>query len=366
MHPAQLVFTKTNYAFSQFVNVTAVDDAATENSAYDSHDGFPVVHSADSTDPVYSAGVAVFTPCQSIKTTIFDNDPAVSLSRQSMSVEEGGGNETYTVVLNAIPTSDVFVDVFAPSDIVPIEGLTFTVENWNVPQTVVVAAVDDGFDEEEFEVHTLVHAVRSEDLRGANDVAFWFRGASTFLSEGLVQVTVRDDDLDHGFVVSETKISVVEGQQTATFEIALKSEPFVVTEEGEEISVGITIILTTLKGELLLSAPVLHFDSENWSGPQTVEVGGGSSGLSLHAGGEAALFSFEIREDVDVVLSAGGLLSNQQTRQLFGSESGSQCGTGIGGRGGCPPASVVVFTADGARSGPRCGHHGSIQRLGPS
>jgi hypothetical protein len=73
-------------------------------------------------------------------------------------------------------------------------------------------------------------------------------------------------------VFSETKISVVEGQQTATFEIALKSEPFVVTEEGEEISVGIAIILTTLKGELLLSAPVLHFASENWSELQTVEV----------------------------------------------------------------------------------------------
>jgi hypothetical protein len=102
----------------------------TENTAYDSHDGFPVVHSADSTDPVYSAGVAVFTPCQSIETTVFDKDPAVSLSRQSMSVEEGGGNETYTVVLNSIPTSDVFVDVFASSDIVPIKGLTFTVENW--------------------------------------------------------------------------------------------------------------------------------------------------------------------------------------------------------------------------------------------
>ena len=77
--------------------MTAVDDAVTENSAYDSHDGFSVVHSADSTDPVYSAGVAVFTPCHSIETTIFDNDPAVSLSRQSMSVEEGGGNETYTI-----------------------------------------------------------------------------------------------------------------------------------------------------------------------------------------------------------------------------------------------------------------------------
>ncbi len=114
-----------------------------------------------------------------------------------------------------------------------------------------------------------MHAVRSEDLWYANDVAFWFHGASTFLSEEFVQVTVRDDDLDHGFVVSETKISVVEGQQTATFEIALKSESFVVTEEGEEISVGITIILTTLKGELLLSASALHFD---WSGPQTVEV----------------------------------------------------------------------------------------------
>ena len=71
----------------------------------------------------------------------------VTLSRQALTVPEGGSN-TYEVVLGHQPTGDVTVTVTvddtANNDVTTEEGsLVFTTANWNEPQTVTVRAAED-------------------------------------------------------------------------------------------------------------------------------------------------------------------------------------------------------------------------------
>ena len=96
--------------------------------------------------------------------TIIDNDErGVTVSVTELAVPEGGAG-TYTVVLHSAPTSPVTIDVtgMANTDVsVNTAQLTFTAENWDAPQEVVVAARDD--EDAVTETATLSHAVSGGD-----------------------------------------------------------------------------------------------------------------------------------------------------------------------------------------------------------
>lgn len=78
---------------------------------------------------------------------ISDNDAAgltVVESNGNTAVTEGGATDTYTVVLNTQPTSDVTVTLTPDAQVgVNPTTLTFTAANYNVAQTVTVTAADD-------------------------------------------------------------------------------------------------------------------------------------------------------------------------------------------------------------------------------
>lgn len=95
-------------------------------------------------------------------------------------VEEGGNTDTYQIVLNTPPTSNVTVtlDVDGQLDVGGGGGadvyLTFTPANALTPQTVTVAAVDDLIPESQ-QMSTIVHSTSSTDptydmLAGLDDV----------------------------------------------------------------------------------------------------------------------------------------------------------------------------------------------------
>ncbi len=76
----------------------------------------------------------------------------VVLSGGSTAVTEGGATDSFTVVLQSQPTSNVMVTVNGTADVSVAAGggaagssttLTFTPQNWNVAQTVTVTAVND-------------------------------------------------------------------------------------------------------------------------------------------------------------------------------------------------------------------------------
>jgi hypothetical protein len=134
---ATLTFTPADWNIPQTVTLTALDDLVTEGS----HTG-AVTHTATSADPSYN-GVVV----ADVVAGIADNETAgvlITPTDGATAVGEGGAMDTYSVVLISKPTADVTVTMAGlPQLSVTPLTLTFTPDNWNVPQTVTVAAVDD-------------------------------------------------------------------------------------------------------------------------------------------------------------------------------------------------------------------------------
>ncbi|MCA9133515.1 MAG: aspartyl protease family protein [Planctomycetales bacterium] len=142
-----LTFTPSNWNVPQTVLVTADDDTAEESF----HRSF-VRHISSSSDPAYDA---VGMP--RVVVNIVDNDyPGMMIipSNGSTDVTEGGITDKYQVVLTKAPAQDVTIttenvpnQVTAVSAATGSTSLVFTPQNWNVPQTVLVTAVDDNISE---------------------------------------------------------------------------------------------------------------------------------------------------------------------------------------------------------------------------
>ena len=86
---------------------------------------------------------------QTVSVSTTDNDTAgftVAQSGGSTTVAETGSTDTFTVVLNAQPTSNVVIFVVSSDTgeaTVSAGTLTFTNGNWDTPQTVTITGVDD-------------------------------------------------------------------------------------------------------------------------------------------------------------------------------------------------------------------------------
>ena len=109
--------------------------------------------------------------------------PAVTISETSLEIEEGD-SETYTVVLDTQPAGDVTVTLggITGTDLSPDKTtLTFTDQDWNIPQTVTVTAGQDR--DAADDTAELMHTVASADDRSYDG-----------LTAGSVDVTVTDDD----------------------------------------------------------------------------------------------------------------------------------------------------------------------------
>jgi hypothetical protein len=136
--PGSLVFTPANWSVPQTVAVSAANDAVAEGP----HAG-AIVHSATSADPNYN-GLAI----ADLAASIIDDDVAgviVAESGGATAVAEGGAGDAYTIVLTSQPVADVAISLSAGGQVsISPTALQFTAANWSVPQTVTVAAVNDG------------------------------------------------------------------------------------------------------------------------------------------------------------------------------------------------------------------------------
>ncbi|KAE9249549.1 hypothetical protein PF004_g3339 [Phytophthora fragariae] len=177
--PQRVVFTPANWNREQYVRLTAVDDALAEGRHY-----AVVTHSVASADPNFDGDDTPFLTGRNVTVQIDDNDLAgVSLSRQHVFVAEGGGNDSYDVVLTSRPWHPVKVVIMplhgtqtavapASSRTATEDGsaeLMFQPEDWDKPQRVVVSAVDDFDSEVEFgglyNGGPLLHYTESKDIR---------------------------------------------------------------------------------------------------------------------------------------------------------------------------------------------------------
>ncbi len=136
--PSQLTFTNGNWDAPQTVTITGVnDDFLATNSVTIS----VAVNDALS-DDVFDG-----QPDQTVAVTCTNDDGAgFTLSKTTATVGENGGTDTFTVVLNAKPTSNVVLTLVSSNTFeatVSPATLTFTSGNWNLPQSVTLSGVDD-------------------------------------------------------------------------------------------------------------------------------------------------------------------------------------------------------------------------------
>ena len=79
-------------------------------------------------------------------------------------VSEGGNSDTYQVLLNSQPTANVVVNLQPDAQAtVDQSTLTFTPENWSIPQTVTVNAVDDNVGENFSHPSVISHTISTTD-----------------------------------------------------------------------------------------------------------------------------------------------------------------------------------------------------------
>ena len=241
-----LLFHAMNWNAPQTVTVRAgEDDDGEDESVMLSHDpsgaDYGEVENAD------------------VSFTVADNDmKGATLSATALNVQENG-SATYTLVLNTEPVGgavSVPLGVGVAANIVTRSpsALTFTAENWDAPQTVTVAGVDDANTGNE--IVALGHTPTGGGYNGV------------IVSN--INVTAVDDDVA-GLKVSPVNLTVAEGG-TATYTVRLNVAPTgttTVTVGGATAKLAADTDTGTPGDQTTLS-----FDAANWGTAQTVTVTG--------------------------------------------------------------------------------------------
>ena len=263
-----LTFTASDWSTAQSVTVIGqndnVDNPGNRRTASISH----TLASADSSYHGQSG--------ESVSVTVHDDDTAgvtVTESGGSTTVSEDGTTltDSYTVVLDTEPTTDVAVTASAGSGAhLSTNGgasganvtLTFTPTNWSQAQTVTVKGVDDSIDNPGNQrIAAVTHAVTTGDTAG---------GYPTSLSIGAISVTVNDDDtaqqpptptvslsapssVTEGSSVSVTAMLSSTLSQSVTIPIGAASSS---TAQAADYSLGTSIVISPgqLEGTSTLTA----------------------------------------------------------------------------------------------------------------
>ena len=242
--PATLTFTPSNWDTAQTVTVAAAHDADAAN------DTASITHAADasqSADEYDNAAIAAVT------VTVTDDDAAVTVSKSTLTVAEGANN-TYTVVLDAQPSSDVVINVTrsGSSEVTATPAtLTFTPSNWDTAQTVTVAAGHDT--DAANDTASITHAVAAS------------RSADEYDNAAIAAVTVTVTDDDAAVTVSESTLTVAEGNNS-TYTVVLDAQP------SSDVVINVT---RSGSSEVTATPATLTFTTSNWDTAQTVTVAAG-------------------------------------------------------------------------------------------
>jgi subtilisin family serine protease len=260
----KLTFTTMNWNVPQTLTVTAVDDAIVEGTP---HPGI-ITHST-------SGGGYTGAIIASVTANLTDNDlPVVTITQSggATQVTEGGGVDTYTVVLGGQPSGPVTITVTAeptgdptwPTKALVNSGsgaaastsLVFTPLNWSLPQTITVSAVDDNLIEGPHST-TITHTAAGGGYTGA-------------VIAGVTAAITDNDTAGVAITESSGTTAVTEGGVSDTYTVVLTQLPM-----G-----SVTVTASTAGGKLTLvtgggvpgPTATLTFTTANWSAPQTVTV----------------------------------------------------------------------------------------------
>lgn len=246
---ASLTFTSVNWAAPQTVTVTGVADAVADgNQEYT-----VVTGPAESDDENYSG----LNPDDVTITNVDGQSPGITVAPlDGLVTSETGDSDTFTVVLNMKPTADVTIPLVTGDDTegtVDPASVTFTVDNWDAPQTVTVAGVDDDAADGAQAYTVSTEPAESEDA-----------GYDTLDADD-VAVSNTDNDTAGVTVTPTADLVTTEEGGEDTFSLVLTTRP----------SADVTVSLaSTNENEGLVSASGVTFTPENWNAPQEVTVFG--------------------------------------------------------------------------------------------
>ncbi|NVK42832.1 MAG: cadherin repeat domain-containing protein, partial [Oceanospirillaceae bacterium] len=182
----------------------------------------------------------------------------ITESSGSTATTEAGGTDSFTVVLDVQPSSDVVLNVSvgdATEGSVDKSTLTFTTLNWNVPQTVTITGEDDDIID-----GTVNYDITISVVDASSDDNYDSEADQT------VNVNNTDDDLA-GFTITQSNgnTATTEAGGTDSFTVELDAEP------NSDVVINVTSGDT---GEATADVAVLTFTAANWDTPQTVTLTG--------------------------------------------------------------------------------------------
>ena len=245
----ELVFNETNWEQPQTVEVFHQD----ENVADGAHEHL-IQHRVTSEDSDYN-GMTL----EEVSVQIMDNDSAgIHISTYDIHIKEGEAGAHYSIMLLTQPQSEVTFVLKTDSEggvepdktLIKPTVLTFTPDNWNVPQDVIVSVNDDTVPEGTHDHAPIYHTVTSDDSDydgfAINDV----------------QVHISDNDVAN-LDLSLAELFITEGETNNALNLALTVEPTSV------VSVN---LIGSIHEHLKIVPQSLSFDGTNWNQPQTVLV----------------------------------------------------------------------------------------------
>ncbi len=238
-------FSSSTWNIPVSVSVMAEDDADVEGP----HTSV-ITHSADSLDAAYNA-IAI----ADLTANVIDNDtPGVTVTESlgTTDITEGGVEDSYTIVLNALPLADVTIEITSDAaSTISTSSLVFNIANWNIPRVVTTTAVDDAVSQG-LHISTITHTVSSLDIN------------YDLIATSDVIANVTDNDTA-GITVSAISGDTSESGTTSTYTVVLDSEP------RDDVFISVS---SSDASEATVDQALLTFTVLNWNIPQTVTVTG--------------------------------------------------------------------------------------------
>ena len=239
--PEQLTFDANDWNTPKTVEVSADDSVTTTET-------ITLVHGLAGGE--YRSVTADDVAVTVVKASgLLDFQIGVTASPQALTVPEDR-SRTYSAFLSAAPTGDVTVTINLPTgnDLsIDKNSLTFTTDNWNVPQAVRVSAADDDDGIPDAPV-TIGHTVSGGGYGSGDNFG--------------ITVTIEENDT-RAVTLSTVSLVIAEGEE-ATYTVALDTQP----------SDDVTVVINdpTDNTDVTAAPASLTFTRSNWSAPQTVTV----------------------------------------------------------------------------------------------
>lgn len=245
--PTSLVFTPTTWSVPQTVTVTGVDD-----DLADGNQRFDVAIVLTSADSAYQDQLVPPVACLNLD----DDRPGINVTNPTGMTSEAGGQVSFSVVLASRPTAPVTLGLDS-NDVsegtVSTKTLTFTSDNWSIPQPVTVTGVDDLLLD-----HAVQYAIVFTPALSADSAYAGLLPASVLLRNA-------DDETATVRVSAPSGTTTTEagGQITFTVELSAQPKADVTLELGSDDAT-----------EGSVSPDRLTFSAANWNVPRVVAVTG--------------------------------------------------------------------------------------------